>query len=134
MDSAAPFGFRPVYHPTGMHRASPHKIASGYATSIFKGDPVILATTGLITIGTAAADLIGVFNGVEYVDATGRPCVSNMWLAATVATDVTASVWDHPDTVFEVEGNGSYVQADIGAQADVEMAAGDSATGLSKCA
>lgn len=132
----APFGFRPAYHPTGVHRAGAYKIASGYASSIFKGDPVVLVTGGTIERGAAAADLLGVFHGVEYVDATGKPTVSNMWLASTTlfaGSEMNAWVWDNPDTVFEVQGGGSFVQADVGAQADVVLAAGDSMTGMSKC-
>jgi hypothetical protein len=128
----APFGFQPTYHPTGLDRAKAYKIASGYATAIFKGQPVILTTAGTITAGTAAADLLGIFAGVQYTDSTGKPTFSTFWPASTVATDITAYVYDDPDNVYRVQSDGSVAQAAIGDQADITNAsAGSTATGLS---
>lgn len=135
MQASAPFGFRPAYHPTGMLRATAYAIASAYGTAIYKGDPVILNTNGTIVAGTAAADLLGVFHGVEYVDPTGKPTVSNFWPAGTAVlsgSDVRAWVYDDPATVYDVQANGSVAATAIGDQADVVTAAGDAQTGLSK--
>lgn len=134
---AAPFGLVPAYHPTGLERAMAYTIAGAYATAIFKGDPVILNATGSVIAGTAAADLLGVFDGVEYVDPTGKPTYSNFWPAAQAilaGTVPTVYVWDQPDTVFAVQANGSVPATAIGNQADVVMGAGSTQTGLSTTA
>ncbi len=134
MLTSAPFGLRPVYHPTGLDRGIAYTIAAAYATAIFKGDPVILNTNGTIVIGTAAADLLGVFNGVEYVDATGKPTYSNYWPAGQTVQagqPLTAYVWVDPNTVYEVQSSGSVPLTAIGDQADVIMGAGSTQTGLS---
>lgn len=136
MQASAPFGFRPAYHPTGRDRAKAYQIASGYGTAIYKGDPVILNTNGTIVVGTAAADLLGVFMGVEYVDSNGKPTVSNFWPASTAlfsGSEMKAWVLDDPDMVYDVQANGSVAQTAIGDQADVVMAAGNTMTGLSAC-
>lgn len=131
----APFGFRPADHPTGNARAKPYTIASAYGTAIYKYSPVILNTNGTITIGTTAADLIGVFAGVEYTDSTGKPTWSNYWPASTTATNITAYVWDDPDLIYDVQANGSVAQTAVGDQADVvNPGNGSTSTGLSSAA
>jgi hypothetical protein len=130
--TSAPFGFRPTYHPTGMDRAKRYTIASAYGTAILKNQPVILNANGTVTAGTAAADLLGVFAGCEYTDATGKRNVSPNWPAGTVATDIWAWVYDDPTDVFEVQADGSLAATCIGDQADVSnAAAGSTSTGLS---
>lgn len=132
--TSAPFGFRPVFHPTGNTRGKPFTIASGYGTTIYKNMPVILNTNGTITAGTAAADILGTLVGVEYTDSTGKPTYSNYWPASTVATNITAYVNDDPDTVYEVQADGSIAQTAIGDQADISNATnGSTSTGLSSC-
>jgi hypothetical protein len=135
---AAPFGFRPVYHPTGLDRGILRTIASGYGTALYKGMPVTLNTNGTIVAGAAAADILGIFNGVEFIDATGKPNFQNFWPAGQTVqsgTPVNAYVWEDPATVFEVQANGPIVQADVGTQADVvNVGAGNAMTGLSTAA
>lgn len=131
----APFGFRPAYFPTGLDRAKKYTIASGFATAIFKNQPVILNTNGTIGNGSAAADLLGVFAGVEFVDATGRPFVQNFWPAGQVVfagTTPTAWVYDDPEIVYEVQADGPVLQAAVGDQADyTNVNTGSALTGLS---
>lgn len=127
-----PFGFRPAFHTTGNSRGTVFTIASGYATAMYRGQPVILNATGTLIAGTAAADIIGVFAGCEYVDATGRPQESDFWPAGQVATQIKAYVYDDPSTVFEVQADGSIPQAAVGHQTDVTNVANGSAQGLSQ--
>lgn len=130
--TAAPFGMRPAYHPTGLDRASAYTIGTGYATSIYKGSPVILNTDGTLNIGTTNADIIGVFDGVEYKDSTGKQTYSNFWLASTAATNIVAWVWDNPYTVFDIQSNGTIAATAVGDQADfVNPNTGSTSTGLS---
>lgn len=132
--TSAPFGFRPAYHPKGLDRARKYTIASAYGTAIFKGQPVILNTNGTITVGTAAADLMGVFAGVEFTDANGKRNLQPNWPASQVATDIVAWVYDDQDIVYEVQSDGSIAQTAVGDQADVSnVATGSALTGLSQC-
>lgn len=135
---AAPFGFRPVFHPTGLDRGILRTIASAYGTAIYKGGPVILNTNGTIVVGTAAADILGIFNGVEYVDSTGKPNYSTFWPAGQTlftGTEAKAYVWEDPATVFEVQANGPMPATSVGDQADVvNPGAGNALTGLSTAA
>lgn len=126
----APFGFRPAYNPVGSSRAKLYTIASAYSSAIFEGQPVILNTNGTITTGAAAADLLGVFAGCEYTDATGKPNVSNFWPAGQVATNIKAYVYDDPTLVYEVQSDGSVLQTALGDQADVSNV-GNNANGHS---
>ena len=132
--TASPSGFVLRKHPSGQSRANTYKIASGYATAIGYEDPVVLNTDGTLNIGTAGSDIIGIFAGVQYTDATGKPTFSKNWPASTVATDIIAYVYDDPDNVFEVQvgsGGSGYVQTAIGAQANFVIAAPNAATGQS---
>ena len=58
--TSAPFGFRPVYHPTGLDRAVALAggIASAYGTGILKNQPVALDTNGNIIVATAGSAFI----------------------------------------------------------------------------
>lgn len=133
MQTLAPFGFQPAYNPIGLERAKQYTIASGYGTTLYKGMPVILNTNGTIVAGTAAADLIGIFAGCQYTDASGKPTWSNFWPAAQVATNIIAWVYDDPNNVYRVQADGSIAAAAIGDQADVtNVGSGSASTGLSQ--
>lgn len=128
---AAPFGFKPVYHPTGRIVARKYTIASGTTPAIGQNDPVTLSASGVITIAAVTGDILGVFQGVEYVDSVGKPTVSNFWPASTVATQIVAWVVDDPATVFEVQSAGSVAQLNIGEEAATSTPSLNTATGLS---
>ena len=137
----APYGFIPLSHPSGQNRAMNYPIqnnaGTGYTTSIFKGDTVILNTAGYVTIGTAAADLLGVFQGCEYTEASGKPTVSNFWPASTLLqTNSTPIAWvlDDVNTIYRVQNStgASYAVSAIGDQADIDTSvAGSTITGIS---
>lgn len=133
--AAAAFGFRPAYHPSGIDRPRAYTVASGYATAIFKGAPVLLTAAGTITNGAATGDLLGIFAGVEYTDAgTGRRIVSNFWPAGQAATNIVAWVWDDPSMIYEAQTDGTSVlnQTAIGGQLNcASPVAGSTGTGLS---
>ena len=61
----AAFGFVPVRHMSGYApRANKYTIGSGYATSIFNGDMVVLAADGEIEQAAATdTNNVGVFAG-----------------------------------------------------------------------
>lgn len=133
--TASPYGMRPIYHPSGLDRARAYTIDAAYSTAIYRDSPVILDTNGTIVIGTTAADILGAFQGCEYIDATGKPCVSNFWPGTAGATAIVAWVLDDPDVVYEMQANGAVPQTAVGDQADfVNPGNGSTSTGLSTAA
>lgn len=135
---AAPFGFLCRKHPSGQSRAIAYKIDAAYNTPIGYGDAVILDTNGTITVGTATNDLLGVFAGVEYKDATGKPVITKRWPGAVSgATDIVAWVYDDPANVYEAQfeaGATGAVQTIIGAQTDLVAGTPNAVTGQSTMA
>ena len=111
------FGFKPV----GMHGSSPatqgtsqYFIASD-ASAIFQGSPVRAELSGgTIQIATATCDtvqLLGVFAGCEYVDATtGKLKFSNTWPGSGSANtdfDIKGFVYDDPSQRFIIASDGT---------------------------
>ena len=146
--TSAPFGFRPSFHNSGQMRPKAYTIASTYAANIFLGDPVKLVDAGTIQLGTSDGArtgtvdgvlLLGIFAGVEYTDALGKPTVSNFWPTGATATNIRAFVYDDPETLFDVQyanpgtAGTDTVQTAVGEECDwVPTAAGGStSTGLS---
>lgn len=128
-----PNGLVPLRHLTGgTIRASEYTIASGYATSIFSGDPVVTVGTGK-TIAQAAAggNLLGVFAGVRYTDASGDTQFSPYWPASTTATNIVAYVFDDPDIVYEVQADAAVAAAGLGLCYDIVVGTGSTVTGRS---
>jgi len=146
--TSAPYGFRPSFHNSGQMRPKAYVIASAYAVSIFSGDPVKLISDGTIQLGTSdgtrsgttdGVTLLGIFAGVEYLDATGKPTISPFWPGGTTGTNITAWVYDDPETLFDVQyanpgtaGTDS-VQTAVGAECDFRVASpgGSTSTGIS---
>jgi len=146
--TSAPFGFRPSYHNSGQMRPKAYVIASGYAINVFSGDPVKLTSDGVVQLGTSdgtrsgttdGITLLGIFAGCQYNDASGKPTISPFWPASTTGTNITAWVYDDPETLYAVQyanpgtpGTDS-VQTAVGAQADWRVASpgGSTQTGLS---
>lgn len=144
--TSAPFGFRPSFHNSGLVKPKAYTIASAYAANIFNGDPVKLVAAGTIQLATSdgtragttdGITWLGVFDGVQYQDATGKPSYSMFWPTGSTATNITAFVYDDPETLFDVQYNnpspGTTVQTDVGAGCDWVVASpgGSTATGLS---
>lgn len=150
----APFGLRPVFHPTGLERAQclQNGIVSGYSANIFKGQPVAYnnaannaggATNGTIvaaqtTTGSSTSQqyaVSGSFQGVEFTDTTGRRRVSNYWPAGTTvqAGSVTnAYFYNDLNIVYEIQADGSMAQTSIGTEYwFTNITAGSTTTGLS---
>jgi hypothetical protein len=141
------FGFKPV----GKHGSSPatqgtsqYFIASD-ASAIFQGSPVKAELTGgTIQIGSASGNgdqLVGVFAGCEYVDATtGKLKFSNTWPGSGSANtnfDIKGFVYDDPSQRFIIASDGTNTdrataKADIFKTADIASgASGNTTTGIS---
>lgn len=129
-------GFIPVRHMRGGNmRRVPYTIASGYATNLFRGDPVELTgTSNNVQVAAAAnTDNLGVFDGCKYTNAAGEVVYSSYWPASTVSADAVAFVYDDPDIVFEIQCDSAtnFALNDIGGLADWVAGTGDAATGQS---
>ena len=141
------FGLKPV----GKHGSSPatqgtsqYFIASD-ASAIFQGSPVRAELTGgTIQIATATCDgvqLLGVFAGCEYVDATtGKLKFSNTWPGSGSANtnfDIKGFVYDDPSQRFIIASDGTNTdrataKADIFKTAEIEGGTGgNTTTGIS---
>ena len=141
------FGFKPV----GMHGSSPatqgtsqYFIASN-ASAIFQGSPVKAELTGgTIQIASASGNgdqLVGIFAGCEYVDATtGKLKFSNTWPGSGSANtnfDIKGFVYDDPAQRFIIASDGTNTdrataKADIFKTADLaDGASGNTTTGIS---
>lgn len=135
---SAPYGLQPIWHPSGVIRPRQLEggIVSGYGSNIFTGSPVkVDSATGYIAIAANTDAIVGSFAGCTYVDATGRPRWSPVWLANTVATQIVAYFYDDPTITYQIQTNGSVAQTAIGQQLDfVNAGAGNTNTGLSSAA
>ena len=141
------FGFKPV----GKHGSSPatqgtsqYFIASD-ASAIFQGSPVKAELTGgTIQIGSATGNgdqLVGIFAGCEYVDATtGKLKFSNTWPGSGSANtnfDIKGFVYDDPSQRFIIAADGgntsrATAKVDIFKTADIASGtSGSTTTGIS---
>ena len=141
------FGFKPV----GKHGSSPatqgtsqYFIASD-ASAIFQGSPVKAELTGgTIQIGSATGNgdqLLGVFAGCEYVDAsTGKLRFNNTWPGSGSANtdfDIKGFVYDDPSQRFIIAADGANTsrataKVDIFKTADIASGtSGNTTTGIS---
>lgn len=138
MQTSAPFGLRPAFHPSGVIRPVAGTIASGYASNIFMGSPIGYIADGSIALapagGTGITGACGAFQGVEYTPSNGRRVLSNTWPANQVATEIVAYFTNDPNIVYEIQANATLTQAAIGEQFDWSAnttASGNTVTGIS---
>jgi hypothetical protein len=133
--TAAPFGCRAVFHPSGTVR---QKTLSGFTSipsaAVYKGDLIKLTGDGSIAaIITANDAAIGIFRGCEYTAADGTPVISPYWPASL--SGVTNIKWHYtpfdPLLECEIQSSGSIAVTAIGDSADMVMAAGSAYTGVS---
>ena len=146
--TSAPFGFRASYHNSGQMRPKAYVIASTYAANIFSGDPVKLTDNGVIQLGTSdgtrsgtvdGISLLGIFAGCQYLDSSGKPTISPYWPSGATGTEITAWVYDDPETLFDVQYTNpgtpgtTSVQSAVGEECDWVVASpgGSTSTGLS---
>jgi hypothetical protein len=129
--TSAPFGLRPVNHPSGQVRPVAMTILTGYATAIYQNQPVKIHTDGNINAAAVGDRFIGTFQGVEWTDANGRRQVAKNWTASTAGTDIVAYVTLDPAIIYEIQSNAALTLADVGEQFDFSTASGSTTTGLS---
>lgn len=145
----APFGFQPVRRIDGASwsdNITTRLIAANNAHSFFRGDAVVLLSTGYIDrlagsssqAGTNA--MIGIFLGYEAVPgATGSPW-SPTYVASSTTVDVKAFICMDPNVVFRVQvgtgaapgaAGGPLGVADLGTTIPYLNGTGNTLSGLS---
>jgi hypothetical protein len=132
----AAFGLKPVGKlgsNVNSEGTTEYSIASGASGNIFSGDPVKMANTGTILVAAAGDQLLGVFRGCRYTNASGEVIYSSYWPNGTVSSDAVAFVVDDPDALFEVQSaaTGSVVQTVVGNNADIVYTSGSTVDGQS---
>ena len=133
-----PRGFAPAKAKSGTpNRASTYTILGTYATKLYSGQPVMLGAGGQVeALASAASIVLGVFDGVEYVDINGDIRFSPYWPApGAVATGSTvkARVFGS-EGLFSVKASANLTTAQIGDFADLSSVGGvggDDVTGKS---
>ncbi len=143
--TAYPFGMIPVLNQSAGYNTQGFEtfdILDGYTTSIFYGDVVKMASTGLIQkdTGTTSLTPYGVFLGCSFVSpATGFFLNSGYWPASTT-TSVTSGAGrpqalvasDWGQGVYMIQSDGSIPQSALGANGDIVQTAGTAAFGKSR--
>jgi len=139
-----PFGLKPVYHPSGLDRATPFVGTNSYTPgsgdytapyslsagqAFYQFQPVSLTASGQLTIAAAAAadgTVFGVFDGVEYTNSDGRRSVAKYITKAALdaSTNIIFWVFTDPELVYEGQVNGSATTAYIGRQYNFSTATG----------
>ena len=136
----APFGLRPVGELGSNIQnggTSKYLITSGEADIIMKGDLVKLEASGYITLSTDsdAVAAIGVFNGCFYVaPTTKKPTWSNYYPGSITPAsgEIEAFVYDDPNKLYEIQGNGVIAQSSVGRNSNIVYAVGSTVNGQSK--
>jgi hypothetical protein len=143
-----PFGLKPVYHPSGLDRATPfigtntYGPGSGTYTapyslsagqSFYQYQPVGLNASGQLTIAAPAAatsPVFGVFDGVEFTDSQGRRSVAKWASKATLdaSTDIVFWIFSDPEVVYEAQVEGSATTAYLGRQYNFSTSSGYATT------
>lgn len=140
-NSNAPFGLRPIgYRGVAPLYETVQFKAAHNATAIYKGDPVITAATGLITVGaagTAVSQWVGVFWGCEYLSqAQGRWVWNDYWPGSDVASgqEVTCHVLPWlPNSYWLIQSDATGIaRANVFENRDIATyAAGSALNGIS---
>jgi hypothetical protein len=115
-----PFGFKPVYHASGLDRATPFTGTISTTNALYQYAPCrINGTSGNLEAGDTSSNIYGVVDGFEFTDAQGRRTVSK-WFGSALGTvtDSVAWVWTDPNTIYEVQGDGSLNASSVGQQGD----------------
>ena len=117
--TATPYGLKAVNHVGGTPYAGSTRllpIASGYASNLFNGQVVQIATGGTVELVTTFGEgVVGVFVGCTYTDpSTQQLTFNNKWPTGTVAADAKAYIVDDPDVIYMAQADGSVTQADLG--------------------
>lgn len=137
----APLGLIPVR--TGLTGAAPSTIEltggiqSGYASSLYIGQPVTM-TGGFLVAATTGQDIWGVFAGCSYYPTGQILAAYGNWPGGQTVNaqqPIQAYVWIDPTTTYRIQAVGSLAQTTLNSTYDFDSASigtGDSLSGNSK--
>lgn len=112
-------------------------IPSGYNQSLYYGQPVRRDLNGnIIPIQNTTDDWIGVFDGVIYTPAGGRPVYALSWPANTVlqsGTSTDVAYTDAGDLVYYCQFDGSVGADVVGETANFTNITANDSQGRSQC-
>jgi hypothetical protein len=106
---SAPYGFEPINRVDGLPYAGAIRqipIAANYATALYYGDVVTLATGGTVAKASTssseitAATILGIFVGCSYTNSSGQTVEAQSY--PTGVTNAIAYVIDDPMAAFKV--------------------------------
>lgn len=132
-NTQAYMGLRPVRKLDGspyMGDLREFVVSTGYATKLYRGDPVTLSANGTI-IAAGTSPIVGVFWGVQYTKSDGDITFSPYWDGVTTHSAVKAMVVADPGVIFEIQTDVNLAATDIGLSADIDKGTGSDTTGNS---
>lgn len=127
-------GFRSKYSKSGSVRQNEllGGIQTGFATSIFTGDPIAVVGGFIVRATAASQNVAGIFKGVKYINSAGEAKISAFWPASTAATKIEAAYEPvDDDVVFEVLADGIVPQTALGQYANFAFGTGSTLSGQS---
>ena len=138
-----PFGMKPVFHPSGLDRATPFAGTNSYVVgtpnysatylldsgaAFYQYQPVAIdAATGKLAIASTQTNrMFGVFDGVEFTDSQGRRSVAKWASKATLdaSSDIVFWLFTDPQLVYEIQAEGSMSSNTIGAEFNFSTTSG----------
>ncbi len=133
-----PNGFTPCGHKGGgAIRNEEFKIKYDYATALYSGDAVILASGYVNQAAQDSSTILGIFAGCHYKNNAGEVIFSPYWPGVALsdtAADIRALVYVDPNILFEVQTDTGTVStiASVGVAYDIELDhSGSTVTGRS---
>jgi len=115
--------------------------SNGYATALFRGDPIAVSTTGFAKRATNTATVVGVYDGVRYIDSTGKMNFGPYLPASTssAAGQLIDGVWANPrinvatadNTTWFITADATVTQGLVGQCFEVSFGTGSTLTGNS---
>lgn len=132
------YGLRAERHfAGGVIRHARYEIASALASNIYRGSAVkAVGTNKRIDVAAAGDRLIGVFDGMNYIDANGDTQYRPRWLSGQVLQTGSVAevlVYDDPFILFSIQVSTvtGLAPGDIGAIANLVIGTGSAQTGNS---
>lgn len=136
-------GFTPSRTRTGAAVGLMEEVATsnGYATALFRGDPITVGSAGYATRATNTDTIWGVYEGVRYIDDKGKMSFGPYLPAGTSSAggQLIDGVYDTPrvtlnsatNQTFFITADASVSQGLVGSCFEVSLGAGNTLTGQS---
>lgn len=136
-----PYGFKPARSRIGqaIGMMEEFSTSNGYATALYRGDPIAVSTNGYAKRATNTATIVGVYDGVRYVRDDGKMGFGPALPASTSSLGGTLidGVWSTPrinvqtaeNATWFIEADATVSQGHVGQCFEVSFGTGSSFTG-----